>query len=363
MIKNNKLSLVFSSVAILLPVAVGLIFWDKLPETMAMHWNIAGEADGHGGKAFIVFGMPLIIFALHWLCVFFTEKDKKNQNQSPKMQKIVLWICPVLLWVVSGAIYCAALGMQFNMMAVVCVLLGVMFCVLGNYLPKCKQNNTLGIKIKWTLENEENWNKTHRLGGILWFVCGLVMIAAVFLPQKISVPLMAADIVIAVIVPTVYSYSLYRKMLKSGELSVEEIKPFGGYNKTLVIVSVVFLVALLVFALIIMPNTGDIEITCGSTSVEIKADYWSDISVDYADIDKIELRNDVESGVRTNGFGTPRLMLGTFENEEFGIYTRYTYGKCDLCVVIEDDGNILVVNGADDAATQILYNELLSKIN
>lgn len=211
MIKNNKMSLVFSSLAILLPVAVGIIFWDKLPDTMAMHWNVAGEADGSGGKAFIVFGMPLIILALQWLCIFATEKDKKNQNQSPKMQKIVLWLCPVLLWVASGAIYCAALGKQFNMLTIAYLLLGVMFCVLGNYLPKCKQNHTIGIKIKWTLENEENWNKTHRLGGILWFVCGLVMIAAAFLPQKISIPVMAVVIFIAVIVPTAFSYAVYRK--------------------------------------------------------------------------------------------------------------------------------------------------------
>lgn len=211
MIKNNKLSLIFSSVAILLPVAVGLILWDKLPDSMAVHWNAAGEPDSFGGKAFAVFGLPLIMLALHWLCVFVTEKDKKNKNQSPKMQKIVLWIIPVLLWVVSGVIYCAALGKQFNMLMVVYLLLGAMFCVIGNYMPKCKQNHTIGIKIKWTLENEENWNKTHRLGGILWFVCGLVMIAAAFFPQKFSIPVMALVIILASVVPMVYSYSIYRK--------------------------------------------------------------------------------------------------------------------------------------------------------
>lgn len=211
MIKNNKLSLVFSSVAILLPVAVGLILWDKLPDTMAVHWNAAGESDGYGGKAFAVFGLPLIMLALQWLCVFVTEKDKKNKNQSPKMQKIVLWICPAILWVVSGAIYCAALGKQFNMLTVSYLLIGIMFCVLGNYMPKCKQNHTIGIKIKWTLENEENWNKTHRFGGILWFVCGIVMIASAFLPQEFSVPVAAVTIMISVIVPFAYSYSIYRK--------------------------------------------------------------------------------------------------------------------------------------------------------
>lgn len=211
MIKNNKLGLVFSSVAILLPIAVGLVLWNKLPETISVHWNFAGESDGFGGKAFVVFGMPLIMLALQWLCVFVTEKDKKNQNQSPKMQKIVLWICPVCLWFVSGAIYCAALGKQFNMLTAVYLFLGVMFCIIGNYMPKCKQNHTMGIKIKWTLENEENWNKTHRLGGILWFVCGLLMIASAFLPQEFSMLVMAAVFILALVIPVVYSYSIHRK--------------------------------------------------------------------------------------------------------------------------------------------------------
>ncbi len=211
MIKNNKLTLVLSSLAILLPIPVGMILMNKLPEQIPIHWNIYGEADGYSGKAVFIFVLPLLMLALQWLCVFVTEKDKKNKNQSPKMQKIVLWICPVLLWVLSGAIYCAALGKQFNMLTVVYLLLGLMFCVIGNYLPKCKQNHTLGIKIKWTLENEENWNKTHRIGGILWFVSGLVMMVAAFLPQKISIPVMAAVIAVAVIVPVVYSYGIYRK--------------------------------------------------------------------------------------------------------------------------------------------------------
>ena len=92
MIKNNKLALILSSVTILMPISVGLILWDKLPDTMVTHWNVAGNADGFASKSFAVFGMPLLILALHWICVFVTDRDKKNKNQNPKLQKIVL--CP-----------------------------------------------------------------------------------------------------------------------------------------------------------------------------------------------------------------------------------------------------------------------------
>lgn len=212
MIKNNKVTLVLSSIAILLPALVGIILWDKLPDSMAIHWNAAGESDGFGTKAFSVFGMPFIMLAFHWLCVIVTEKDPKNKNQSPKMKKLVLWICPVLTWFVYGIIYFSALSKDMNPVSVLPFLLGLMFIVLGNYLPKCKQNYTIGIKIKWTLENEINWNKTHRFSGILWFIGGLAIIASGFLPDKFMLGVMSAVILICVIAPVVYSYSVFSKM-------------------------------------------------------------------------------------------------------------------------------------------------------
>ncbi|MBQ7121547.1 MAG: SdpI family protein [Clostridia bacterium] len=365
MIKNNKLTLVFSSAVILLPAVVGVILWDKLPDTMATHWNAAGESDGFGSKAFAVFGFPLIILALHWLCVFFTEKDPKNKNQSPKMQKIVLWICPVLTLIASGAIYFTALGKEINPMMIMPIILGVMFVVLGNYMPKCKQNYTMGIKVKWALENETNWNKTHRFGGILWFFCGLIMLVAAFLPHKYLIPVMVAVLSVSVLAPVVYSYAVYRKMQKNGELTEEnKAEPFSGMSKPLIVSTIIITVVLvfvLVFALIVLPVTGNVEVVCTENTLEISSEYWSDISVSYSDIDEITLRDDVDSGRRTNGFGTPRLLLGTFENEEFGRYTRYTYGKCDACIVIKDGENVLVINAADETSTQALYEEILSK--
>ncbi|MEE1139121.1 MAG: SdpI family protein [Acutalibacteraceae bacterium] len=365
MIKNNKLALVLSSVVILMPIAVGLILWDKLPDTMVTHWNVAGNADGFASKSFAVFGMPLLILALHWICVIVTDRDKKNKNQNPKLQKIVLWLCPVLTWIVSVMMYFIPISKEsdvLNVMTVMFLFIGLMFCVIGNYLPKCKQNFTLGIKIKWTLENEENWNKTHRLGGVVWFICGLIMIAAAFLPLKFAIPVMVTSIVVAVIVPTVYSYSIYRKMLAGGDFIPQKTAPWGGYSKKAIVISAIVVSLILIFSFVLM-STGDVEIVCGNTAVEINADYWSDISVKYEDIDSVVLRDNVKSGMKTNGFNSAKLLLGTFTNDEFGKYTRYTYVKSKLCIVIEDDGNILVLGGENDDKTREIYNDIIKKMN
>ena len=92
MIKRNKLKLIFSSILIFLPSVVGLLLWNRLPESMTTHWGADGNADGFSGKAFAVFGMPLILLAIHWLCIFFTTKDPKNKDQNHKVFGLVLWI-------------------------------------------------------------------------------------------------------------------------------------------------------------------------------------------------------------------------------------------------------------------------------
>ena len=87
MIRTHKRGLILSSIAILLPMIVGLILWNRLPDQMVTHFGGDRVPDGTSGKAFAVFGLPVILLALHWLCVFITTKDPKNSGQNPKMHR------------------------------------------------------------------------------------------------------------------------------------------------------------------------------------------------------------------------------------------------------------------------------------
>ena len=174
MIKKYWKTLLITSLVILLPVVAGLLLWDQLPQQLPSHWNAAGEIDGWSSKAFAVFGMPLIMLAVQWLCLLATGADPKKQNHPPKVLQLVLWIIPVLTVVLMLITYAMALGREVRVEVVMPVLIGLVLTIIGNYLPKCKQNYTIGIKIPWTLNSEENWNRTHRFAGRLWVVCGLV---------------------------------------------------------------------------------------------------------------------------------------------------------------------------------------------
>ena len=208
MIKKNWKVLAITSIVSLLPILAGVILWNQLPEQMPTHWNAAGEVDGWSSKPFAVFGLPLILLAVQWLCMLGTCADPKKNNHPEKILHLVLWIIPVLSVVLHVITYAAALGKEVRMEMVMPVLVGLLLAIVGNYLPKCKQNYTIGIKIPWTLNSEENWNRTHRFAGRLWLICGLAIMLSgffggfwVFLPAAL----------LMVIVPCVYSYVLYRK--------------------------------------------------------------------------------------------------------------------------------------------------------
>lgn len=206
--KNHKRTIIFTTILCLLPIVAGVIFWDQLPEQLAIHFNAANEPDNFAPKAVAVVGMPVIIAAIHLVCLFITANDPKKQNITGVMKTLMLWICPFISWLCTGMTIGYALGAVSNIGLVVCVFLGILFMVIGNYLPKCLPSYTVGIKLPWTLHDEGNWRYTHRIGGFCFTAAGLIVLVSAFFG---IVWLMAAALVLAVIVPTAASYLYYKK--------------------------------------------------------------------------------------------------------------------------------------------------------
>lgn len=356
MIKKNKWKLLVSSLIILLPVLTGLIFWDSLPDQIATHWGINGTADRWSGRFFAVFTLPLFMLVVHWLCVFFTMRDPGNKNQNRKAFGLIFWICPLGSLYAGAVMYATAFGMEISINMLTLIALGLMFVVIGNYLPKCRHNYTLGIKVKWTLESEENWNVTHRMAGRLWVAGGLLLMACAFLPGGMIPYVLFVCFSIAVGVPVLYSYIYYRKQLKDGLAGTGDA--YGQRKWSKISAGIIVLILIVVGVLLF---TGNVEIEYGTDSFTIEASYWYDLTVDYDAIETIEYRDQDDPGTRTNGFGSFRLSIGAFRNEEFGDYTRYSYTNCDACVVLEADGRILVLNGVDEESTRRIYEELREK--
>ena len=208
MIKKNWKTLIICSIITILPIFIGLILWNQLPEQMPTHWNAAGEVDGWSSKPFALFGLPLIMLGAQWLCVLGTLADPKKANHPDKVLHLVFWIIPVLSVVLNAVTIAAALGKEVRIEVFAPILVGLILTIVGNYMPKCKQNYTIGIKIPWTLNSEENWNRTHRFAGWLWTFSGVgIMATGFFGGVLIFLPI----VFLMVFAPIVYSFLLYRK--------------------------------------------------------------------------------------------------------------------------------------------------------
>ncbi|MBP5749794.1 MAG: DUF1648 domain-containing protein [Firmicutes bacterium] len=207
---KNKKEIVLTTAICLLPMAAGAILYSRLPDTIATHFDVNGQPDGWSGKAFAVFGLPAIIAAINLFMHFALRTDPKRQNMNPALRNIAIWTVPVVSVLTNAMVLSNALGYTSRIELILPLLVGVLFIAIGNYLPKTKQSFTMGIRLPWTLASEENWNRTHRLAGFLWVAGGIAMIALTLLHLWVFW-LMLVIITALVLVPTFYSYSLYKK--------------------------------------------------------------------------------------------------------------------------------------------------------
>ena len=205
---TNKKLRILTSIVCLIPIVIGLMFYSKMPEQVAIHWGFDGNPDGYASKAVAIVILPSSLFVMNLLLPFLLKMDPKYENISEKTVNLLLWILPVVSLMASGLTISSALGKEVNVNVFAPLVVGIMFTVIGNYLPKMSQSYTVGIKLPWTLNDEENWNKTHRLAGKLWVVCGLLLIVGSF--TNMTMGLMIVMLVVAVIVPTVYSYMQFK---------------------------------------------------------------------------------------------------------------------------------------------------------
>ena len=151
--KNNKREMLLTSLVCLLPLFAGAALYPRLPETMATHWDFSGNANGWASRAATVFGLPLFILALHLVC-FYAESRETKKNRNPVLRTVLLWFCPAVSLLGGAVTLGTGLGYEMHISTVVPVFVGLLFLILGNYLPKIRQNRTMGIKLPWTLQGK-----------------------------------------------------------------------------------------------------------------------------------------------------------------------------------------------------------------
>ena len=121
------------------------------------------------------------------------------------------------------------------------------------------------------------------------------------------------------------------------------------------------MVAVLAVLAIVMLS-GKLEVTLGEDSIDIDASMWSDVSIDYDDIESVEYREERIGGYKVNGFNSAKLWLGIFKNDELGVHTRYTYASAESSVVFTVDGKYVVIAMESESETKAIYERVAAEI-
>lgn len=186
----------------LLPIVYGGLLWQYLPQQLPIHFGIDGQPDQYAPKLIAVIGLPVLIITVNYVIIR-SMKNKGIDNQ--KVFTVLIWSLPLLLNVVQIVTFMHALNYHINIGSVILPVIGLLFIVLGNYLPKTTPNYMVGIRLPETLHNSENWQKTNRLGGFTMVFAGFILLITGIIGNMIAVIGLIVAMVITILVPAVYA--------------------------------------------------------------------------------------------------------------------------------------------------------------
>ena len=200
-----------------LPFMYLAYIWKELPEKVPMHWNINGEIDRFGDKLELIL-IPILLPLLIYMVFLIVPKiDPKNKikKMGNKYQHIKILLTTFMSILALFIIY-SAKNQSFTNPNYIALLIGILYIILGNYFKTIKANYFIGIRTPWTLENETVWKETHKLGGKMWFVGGIiVVISSLTLEKQLNFVLFMIITGIIAITPIAYSYFKFKEIKKT----------------------------------------------------------------------------------------------------------------------------------------------------
>lgn len=205
--RGNIVSLLVISMQFL----IGVYFYPVMPEQMAIHWNFRGVADGYSPRVWGLFLLPFISIGLFLLFRVIPKIDPlKNIERFGKYYWGLVILLLVFMLCVESVVISWNLGFEFGMFQALAPAIGILFYYLGVVTEHAERNWFVGIRTPWTLSNEKVWNKTHRIGGKLFKICGVLAVFGI-VSEWLGLLLVIAPILCVSVYLTVYSYFEYQK--------------------------------------------------------------------------------------------------------------------------------------------------------
>lgn len=208
-----KLIYYFCVLLILISIGVGIYYYPHLPDRIASHWDAQGQVNGYMSKFWGIFLFPIISAACFILLIFIPKLDplKKNLEKFRDYYDFFIFIFLLFLFYLFILTILWNIGYVFNMTVLIIPGIALFFYYIGVLLHNAKQNWFVGIRTPWTLSNEEVWNKTHKLGGILFRAVAIISLAGIIF-QKYAFLIFFVPMIAVVVFLLIYSYVIFKKI-------------------------------------------------------------------------------------------------------------------------------------------------------
>lgn len=210
--KIDLKALIITSVFCLLPIILGVVYYDSLPEKVAIHFDIKNNPDNYLPKAIFVYLMPVFMVLIQIFCCITTDLTDKHKEANKKVTRVFKWIIPfitVLLYVVTLLFN---LKHIIDVRAYVMIMLGMMFIVVGNYTPK----TIGGVYNKHNFKDERVQKRITKIVSYLFIIFGVLLIISVVFKPIISAIVMGM-LILNMLIIMVYGYIEDKKTIKNSE--------------------------------------------------------------------------------------------------------------------------------------------------
>lgn len=208
--KRNKLFYITFIISFI-PLILNLIAFSHMPNKIPVHWGPTGEPDRYGSKMeqLTMSALPLVLFMFFNFLPSIDPKRESYKKHSGAFSIINFVIIMFLILMNVMGLF-SALGYNIQFSKVTPVLLGLMLIVFGNFMTQIRHNYFFGIRTPWTLASEYVWKKTHRFGGYVFVVIGLVPLSSLFI-GPIGMYIFIGALAIGIALILIYSYLVYKR--------------------------------------------------------------------------------------------------------------------------------------------------------
>jgi uncharacterized membrane protein len=209
---NKTRADIISLLFVVTAFAVAAFLYPSLPEMIPTHWNVRGEVDSYmkkPGGAIIMPAMALFTFLVMKVIPIISPKGYGTDKFSDVIGVLQVTLVGFMS-IVAVLVLLEARGLDVRINEMIIAGTGLLFVIIGNYLGKVRKNFFIGIRTPWTLASDEVWNRTHRIGGRLFILSGIIIWVGALLRVPLTWTVIVA--VSLVLIPVIYSYFLYRKI-------------------------------------------------------------------------------------------------------------------------------------------------------